>query len=114
MATMTTARPGLADQRGLTWWHSARMGKFRRSAADLTHRSVMGVPLVLRLDGDSDDPATWHPVKVISAQGFRTDTSQPFVRALTVSFHDGTPDVMFNETDEVEFALPRPQPIADP
>jgi hypothetical protein len=90
------------------------MDKFRRSAADLTHRSVMGVPLVLRLDGDSDDPATWHPVKVISAQGFRTDTSQPFVRALTVSFHDGTPDVMFNETDEVEFALPRPQPIADP
>jgi hypothetical protein len=48
-------------------------------------------------------------VKVVNDQGFREDTSQPFVRALTVSLHDGTPDVMFNETDEVEFAVPWPQ-----
>jgi hypothetical protein len=63
----------------------------------------------LRLEGDSDDPATWHPVKAISAHGFRTDTSQPFVKALTVSFHDDdTPDTVLNETDQVEFAVPRP------
>jgi hypothetical protein len=41
-----------------------------------THCSLMDSPVWLRLEGDSDDPATWHPVKVVSAQGFRTDTSQ--------------------------------------
>jgi hypothetical protein len=34
-----------------------------------THCSLMRSPVWLRLEGDSDDPATWHPVKVISAQG---------------------------------------------
>ncbi len=84
------------------------LNKFRCKAADLTDRSLQGAPMWLRLEGDSDDPATWHPVKVISDHGFRTDTSQPFVKVLTVAFHDGTPDVVLNETDQVEFAIPRP------
>jgi hypothetical protein len=83
------------------------LDSFKCAAKDLTRPGLMGWPLVLRLEGDSDEAITWHPVKVVSAQGFREDTSQPFVRALTVSFHDGTPDAMFNETDEVEFAVPR-------
>jgi hypothetical protein len=57
----------------------------------------------LRLEGDSDDPGTWHPVKFISAEGTREDTGKPFVRALTVSFQDET-----NDSDQVEFAIPRP------
>jgi hypothetical protein len=81
---------------------------FECAAKDLLPRTLKD-PIWLRLEGDSDDPATWHPVKVVNDQGFREDTSQPFVRALTVSFHDGTPDVRFNETDEVEFAVPWPQ-----
>ena len=61
----------------------------------------------LRLEGDADDPATWHQVKNISDHGIRTDTSQPFVEALTVSFHDETPDLVLNDSDQVEFAVPR-------
>ena len=79
-----------------------------RNTADLVDRRISGLPKRLRIEGDSDDPATWHPVKVVNDQAFREDTSQPFVRALTVSFHNETPDVMFNDADEVEFALPRP------
>jgi hypothetical protein len=81
---------------------------FRCTAQDLTHHSLKGAPMWLRLEGDSDDPATWHPVKVISDQGFRTDTSQPFVKALTVSFLDLTPELTLNDSDQVEFAIPRP------
>jgi hypothetical protein len=32
---------------------------------------------------------------------------------LTVAFHDETPEVVFNETDQVEFAVPRPVHLAD-
>ena len=90
-------------------WRSSRGGcqlrldfnrSTRSSSADHTDESDQS--------DDSDDPATWHPVKVITDQGFGTDTSQPFVEELTVSFHDGMPDVVLNEMDEVEFALPRP------
>jgi hypothetical protein len=81
---------------------------FRCTAKDLNDRSLQGRPMWLRLEGDSDDPATWHPVEVISAQGFRTDTGQPFVRALTVSFQDETPQLILNDSDQVEFAIPRP------
>jgi hypothetical protein len=84
------------------------LDRIKGTAKDLTDPRIGGLPIRLRLEGDSDDPATWHPVKVCSSNAFREDTSQPFVRARTVSFHDGTSDVMFNETDEVEFAVPRP------
>jgi hypothetical protein len=81
---------------------------FRCTAEDLTHHSLNGWSLWLRLEGDPDDPATWHPVKTISDHGFRTDISQPFVKALTVAFHDETPDLVLNDSDPVEFAVPRP------
>ena len=80
---------------------------FKCAAKDLLPR-VLKEPIWLRLEGDSDEPGTWHPVEVVNFEGFSEDTGQPLVRALTVSFQDGTPDVMFNETDEVEFAVPRP------
>jgi hypothetical protein len=62
----------------------------------------------LRLDGDSDDPATWHQIKTIRDEGFTTDASQPCVQALTVSFHHATPELMLNDDDPVEFAVIRP------
>jgi hypothetical protein len=54
----------------------------------------------LRLDGDADDPRTWHPVKTVKDNFGDID-------AFTVVFADGTPEKVFNGTDEVEFAVPR-------
>ena len=83
---------------------------FKCAAKDLLPR-ILREPIWLRLEGDSDKPRTWHPVEVVNLEGFREDTSQAPVGALTVSFQDETPDVMFNETDEVEFAVPRPKSV---
>jgi hypothetical protein len=83
------------------------LDSFRCTAQHLTDRTLQGVPMSLRLEGDSDDPGTWHPVKFISAEGTREDTGKPFVRVLTVSFQDETPEVIFNDSDQVEFAIPR-------
>jgi hypothetical protein len=84
------------------------LDSFRCTAQLLTHYSLKGWSMWLRLDGDSDDRSTWHPIKAVSVHGFREDTSQPFVKALTVSFHDETPEVVLNGSDQVEFAVPRP------
>jgi hypothetical protein len=83
------------------------LDSFRCTAQDLTDPSLKGVPMWLRLEGDSDDPGTWHPVKVIRSEGFREDTSKPFVRGLTGSFQDETPELILNDTDQAEFAIPR-------
>jgi hypothetical protein len=84
------------------------LDSFRCTAQDLTHHSLQGFPMWLRLEGDSDDVSTWHPVKRVRDHAFREDTSQPFVEALFVSFQDETPELMLNDTDRVEFAIPRP------
>lgn len=73
---------------------------FRRTVKDLHHRSLVGSPMWLRLNGDSDDPNTWHPIKTI------TDHFREF-EAFTIVFADGTPEKVFNGADEVEFAVPR-------
>jgi len=56
----------------------------------------------LRLEGDSDDASTWHPVESVSSHGFYG------VKTMTVAFHDGSADIVLNESDEVEFAVLRP------
>jgi hypothetical protein len=79
---------------------------FRCPAANLLNLTG-GSPYWLRLDGDTDDPKTWHQVKT---------TKDPFGDidgVVTLVFHDGTPEKMFNETDEVEFATIRPPWLAD-
>jgi hypothetical protein len=83
-------------------WHVARV---------LTRHCSMW----LRLEGDSDDRGTWHPVEAVSITGFKSvsDPGLPGVKSLTVAFHDETPEVVFNETDQVEFAVPRPVHLAD-
>ena len=59
------------------------LDRIKGTAKDLADPRILGRPIRLRLEGDTDDPATWHPVKVISPEGFRADTGQPFVRAIT-------------------------------
>ncbi|PJE23680.1 MAG: hypothetical protein CK431_10020 [Mycobacterium sp.] len=84
------------------------LNSFRCLAEDLMHPNLERKPIYLRLDGDSDDVATWHHIKVIQEQFFRSEPGQPFVRAVTVEFYDETPEAVFNPTDQVEFAIPAP------
>ncbi|GAB7070401.1 hypothetical protein H7J06_24510 [Mycobacterium hodleri] len=81
---------------------------FSCAAKDLTDHGLEGWSMWLRLAGDTDDPNTWHPIKLIRDHGFREDTNLPFVEAISVSFQDDTPDAMLNDSDQVEFAVLRP------
>lgn len=84
------------------------LDSFQCAAKNLLHPCLRGQPIRFRREGDTDDASSWHPVKAISNEGFREDLDHPFVRAITVAFHDGTPDIILNEDDQVEFAVPRP------
>jgi hypothetical protein len=79
------------------------MDAFHCTAKDLLDPAVDGRSKWLRLAGDADDPQTWHHVDVIHDRKLEGD-----VFVLTVSFHDGTLDVIFNDDDPVEFAIIRP------
>jgi hypothetical protein len=57
------------------------------------------VLVLLRIDDDPDDTRFWHAVDVVY-DVFSAGT-------LRVVFDDGTPEKVFNDTDEVEFAVPR-------
>jgi hypothetical protein len=81
---------------------------FEHEARYLLDPHMRGLPIWLRLDGDSDDPNTWHPVKTLNEGGFREDVALPFGQAITVEFDDATTEIILNENDEVEFALPGP------
>jgi len=63
----------------------------------------------IRRYGDSDDPGTWQLVRTIRDAGFGSiyDPGLPGIKLLTVSFHDETPELVLNHTDQVEFAIPR-------
>ena len=78
------------------------LDKFRCKAQNLTHPALESWALFLRLEGDSDEPTSWHRVDAVSYHGISG------VRVLTVAFNDETPEMVLNETDEVEFAVPRP------
>jgi hypothetical protein len=82
-------------------------GRFRCAAKELSHPALVGWTLRLRIEGDSDEPAFWHHVKTVGGLGFSG------ISAITVAFHDDTPDLIFNETDEVELAVPRTTDIFD-
>jgi hypothetical protein len=62
----------------------------------------MGWPKWLRLDGDPDDPAKWHPVESTTLH------HQEGVQLMTVAFYDQTLDIVLNEDDEVQFLVRRP------
>ncbi|ORV98608.1 hypothetical protein AWC15_11255 [Mycobacterium lacus] len=60
------------------------------------------MPLRLRIEGDPDDPAMWHPIAVV-----HDDMLQDVV-ALSIEFHDGTPEKLYNDIDSVEFTVQAP------
>jgi hypothetical protein len=84
------------------------LDSFRSTAKDLLHPGLSGWNIWLRLEGDSDDPNTWHQVNNIGDHMFQG------VNVLAVSFHDETPDVVLNDDDPVEFAVLRPPGLPPP
>jgi hypothetical protein len=56
----------------------------------------------LGLEGDPDDPASWHPVESTTLH------HEQGITLMTVAFHDQTLDVVLNEEDEVQFLVRRP------
>ena len=63
----------------------------------------------LRREGDSEDPDTWHLVRTIRYVSFRSiyDPGLQGIKLLAVSFDGETPEVVLNQTDQVECAVPR-------
>jgi hypothetical protein len=78
------------------------LDSFRCATKDLLDPCLSCWSMLLRLEGDPDDPNTWHLVKKVDDYMFQG------VNALTVAFHDETLDTVLNETDQVEFAVLRP------
>lgn len=67
------------------------------------------LPILLRVDGDSDDPETWHLITTIRYEPCSMDRP-PYrtgIDEMAFIFLDGTPMVVVNKTDLVEFAIPR-------
>lgn len=63
----------------------------------------------LRREGDSDDPRTWQLLRTIRDASFGSIDYPGLqdIKLITVSFHDETPELLLNPTDQVEFAVPR-------
>jgi hypothetical protein len=82
---------------------------FRCAAQDLVRYRLESESMWLRREGDSDDPGTWQLVRTIRHADFGSidDPGLPGIKLLTVSFHDETPELVLNQTDQVEFAVPR-------
>jgi len=64
----------------------------------------------LRREDDSDDPGSWCLVRTIRYVDFAStyDPGLQGVKLLAVSFQDETPEVVLNQTDQVECAVLRP------
>jgi hypothetical protein len=78
--------------------------RFAGTAADLLKYQSMGMPLHLRIEGDPEDPARWHPVAVVH------NDMLGYVVALSVEFEDDTHEKLFNDVDSVEFTVQAPRP----
>ncbi len=63
----------------------------------------------IRCEGDSENPGTWHLVRTIRDVSFRSICGPGLegIKLLAVSFHDETPEIVLNQIDQVEFAIPR-------
>ena len=85
------------------------LDSFRCAAKDLVRYRLRSESMWLRCDDDSDDPDTWHLVRTIRVTDFGSidDPGLPGVKLLAVSFHDETSEVVLNQTDHVEVAIPR-------
>jgi hypothetical protein len=62
---------------------------------------LQGLPMWLRLEGDSDDPNTWHSVKRFEDHIWEVDTVTVVFAdgPVTVGFADGTLEKVFNGKD---------------
>jgi hypothetical protein len=82
---------------------------FRCAAKDLARYRLESESMSIRCDGDSEDPGTWHLVRTIRYVSFRSvfDPGLEGIKLLAVSFHDETPEMVLNQTNQVECAIPR-------
>jgi hypothetical protein len=85
------------------------LDSFRCTAYDLARYRLQSESMWLRREDDSEDPGTWHLVRTIRDTSFRSiyDPDLRGVKVLAVSFHDETSEMVLNQTDQVEFAIPR-------
>ena len=65
--------------------------------------------ILLRLQGDGDDPTMWHPVldAAMGMSGAELNAGLDGVPGVKVSFLDSTETRFFNTTEHVEFACRR-------
>lgn len=81
------------------------------AAEDLYAPWITHYKVWLRIDGDSDDPDTWHLVTTLRDAPCTLDTVDGRSRwsgpdEMTFIFLDGTPMVVVKKTDQVESAIP--------
>jgi hypothetical protein len=81
----------------------------RCAAQDLVRYRLASESMWLRREDDSDDPGTWQLVRTVRDSGFGSiyDPGLLDIKLVTVSFHEETPELVLNHTDQVEFAIPR-------
>jgi hypothetical protein len=53
------------------------LDRIKGTAKDLADPRISGLPKRLRIEGDSDDPATWHPVSGLLQPGGAYSGTQP-------------------------------------
>src|ERR1700756_3045412 len=65
--------------------------------------------ILLRLEGDGDDPTMWHPVSDagVGMMGAELSAGLDGVPGVKVSFHEATEPQFLNTTEHVEFACRR-------
>ncbi|MGA7054857.1 MAG: hypothetical protein WBZ37_27025 [Mycobacterium sp.] len=85
------------------------LDSFRCTAQDLARYRLESESMWVRREDDSDDPRTWCLVRTIRVTDFGSiyDRGLQGVKLLAVSFHDETPEVVLNQTDQVEYAVTR-------
>lgn len=92
---------------GLVNFYNVILESFRSAARDLIRYRLRGDVMLLRREGDSDDPSTWHLVRTVRHTDFSSsrDPGVQGVKLLTVSFQGGMSELVLNQTDQVEFAV---------
>ena len=81
---------------------------FRCAAHELARYRLESESMRLRR-GRFRGPATWHLVRTIRYVSFRSiyDPGLQGIKLVAVSFHDEAPEMVLNQTDQVECAFPR-------
>ena len=85
------------------------LDSFRCAAHDLARYRLKSESMWLRREDDSDDPGTWCLVRTVRYVTFGSiyDPGLQGIKLLAVSFDGETPEVVLNQAEQVEFAIPR-------